>query len=47
MKDTIYLDGLWGVKLDAGKEGIEKEYYKTLFDDSIMIPSTLSQAQKG
>ncbi len=47
MKDTIYLDGLWGVKLDAGKEGIEKEYYKTLFDDSIMLPSTLSQAQKG
>lgn len=47
MKNIIYLDGLWGLRLDAAKEGIEKEFYNGDFDDSIMLPATLSIAGKG
>lgn len=47
MKDIIYLDGLWGLKLDSEKKGIENKYYEQTFSDSIMLPSTLSLAQKG
>lgn len=47
MKNIIYLDGLWGLRLDPAKEGIEKKFYNDDFDDSIMLPATLSVAGKG
>lgn len=47
MKNIIYLDGLWGLRLDAAKEGIGKKFYNDDFDDSIMLPATLSIAGKG
>ncbi len=47
MKNIIYLDGLWGLRLDDQKEGIEKSFFENDFEDRIMLPSTLAQSSKG
>ena len=47
MKDIIYLDGLWELCLDEKKEGIEKQFYRSSYNDSIVLPSTLSVSEKG
>ncbi len=47
MKNIIYLDGLWGLRLDPDKKGIEDKFYLEEFEDKIMLPSTLALAKKG
>lgn len=44
--EKIDLTGYWGFCLDEKKEGIQKEYYKEEFNDTILLPGTVSTAQK-
>ncbi len=42
------LSGTWQFALDGEKEGIRREYYKrSSFDDTIELPTTTAEAQKG
>lgn len=42
------LAGVWQFMLDRDKEGIRKEYFKrTSFEDTISLPTTTAEAQKG
>ncbi len=41
------LSGDWGFRLDGVKEGIQKEYFKEDFDDTICLPATTATAHKG
>lgn len=43
----IDLTGNWSFCLDSEKEGIDKNYYRNTFQDSIDLPATVSTAKKG
>lgn len=44
----LNLSGTWQFALDGGKEGIRQEFYKrTSFEDTIELPTTTAEAQKG
>ena len=47
MVKKIDLAGQWNFTLDAAKEGISKEFYKSLPLDTISLPGTTSLAKKG
>ena len=47
MVKKIDLAGQWNFALDAAKEGIGKEFYKSLPLDTILLPGTTSLAKKG
>jgi beta-galactosidase/beta-glucuronidase len=47
MVAKIDLSGRWSFCLDKEKSGWEKNYYNTQFDDSILLPTTVSEAKKG
>lgn len=47
MVKKIDLAGQWNFALDAAKEGISKEFYKSLPLDTILLPGTTSLAKKG
>lgn len=44
----LNLSGTWQFMLDRDKEGIDRQFYKkTSFDDTIELPTTTAEAQKG
>lgn len=45
--EKIDLRGSWNFCLDKEKLGIEKEYFRLTFDDTIELPNTVSTAKKG
>ena len=49
MKKRYDISGLWGLRLDEDRLGIEKEYYKDdlLSQDSMTLPGTTALAGKG
>lgn len=47
MVKKIDLAGQWNFALDAAREGISKEFYKSLPLDTILLPGTTSLAKKG
>ncbi|MCR5624228.1 MAG: beta-glucuronidase [Lachnospiraceae bacterium] len=47
MKSKIDLSGIWDFMLDAEKEGIEKGFFEKKYNDTISLPGTTSQQQKG
>ncbi|MCR5201959.1 MAG: beta-glucuronidase [Lachnospiraceae bacterium] len=47
MQKNYDLKGTWGFRLDKEKEGIEKEYYNSDFDDTILLPGITSAQNKG
>lgn len=42
MKNIVYLDGLWGIRSDKTREGIEKQFYNEDFEESVLLPAVLS-----
>ena len=47
MKKTIDLSGTFGFLLDTKKEGLQHHFEQKKFTDTIQLPGTTSQAQKG
>lgn len=47
MSMTMDLSGVWEFRLDADKVGIERGYYGQELEDTIMLPTTTAEAQKG
>ena len=47
MAMTIDLHGEWKFCLDADKVGIENKYYERAFHDTITLPATTAEAEKG
>ena len=45
--DTIPLAGQWQFALDARNEGVTQEWFKITLADTIRLPGTLAQNQKG
>ena len=43
----INLHGKWNFQLDADKTGINNELFKKELDDTIILPTTTSEAKKG
>ncbi|MGN0692723.1 MAG: beta-glucuronidase, partial [Oscillospiraceae bacterium] len=41
------LSGSWSFSADNAKEGIEKKFFLSSFDDEITLPNTVSAAKKG
>jgi Glycosyl hydrolases family 2, sugar binding domain/Glycosyl hydrolases family 2 len=44
---TIDLSGKWGLQLDPGDQGMVSNFWLKPFDDTIVLPGTISQAGKG
>lgn len=47
MIKSLNLAGSWNFAMDGSKEGIKKKQYLTTPTDTISLPGTISQAQKG
>lgn len=47
MTNTIDLSGIWQFRLDADKKGVDEEFFKQSFDDTINLPGTTSLGKKG
>ncbi len=47
MNSKIDLSGRWSFALDNGMIGIESKFYTKDFEDSILLPTTVSEAKKG
>lgn len=47
MNIKIDLSGLWQFRLDREKQGIEAHYETLSFHDTILLPTTVSEAAKG
>ncbi|NLK22213.1 MAG: beta-glucuronidase [Epulopiscium sp.] len=43
----IDLKGTWNFCLDSEKMGLDKKYYKKSFEDTIDLPTTVSESKKG
>lgn len=41
------LSGAWEFQLDSDKKGVEQKYYEQTLKDTIVLPSTTAQMQKG
>lgn len=47
MLKNVNLAGSWNFTMDPLKEGIEKKLFSNILTDTITLPGTISQAQKG
>ncbi len=47
MVKKIDLAGQWNFALDAAREGISKEFYKSLPLDTILLPGTTSLKKRN
>lgn len=47
MIKSLNLAGSWNFAMDADRQGIEKKQYLNIPTDTITLPGTISQAQKG
>jgi len=47
LHDTIYLDGSWRFALDTAKAGISQKWYNRTLPDSVRLPGTLDENDKG
>lgn len=47
MNIVINLQGLWQFRLDKEKSGLNAHYEAMVFDDTILLPTTVSEAGKG
>lgn len=47
MSIKLSLHGTWGFRLDTEKQGLSSHYELQDFDDTILLPSTVSQSRKG
>ncbi|MBN2521256.1 MAG: beta-glucuronidase, partial [Bacteroidales bacterium] len=47
IQDSISLKGLWGFQKDPADEGIEKKWYLFNFKDSILLPGSMIEQNKG
>lgn len=47
MSIQLSLQGAWDFRLDTEKQGLSSHYELQDFDDTILLPSTVSQARKG
>jgi hypothetical protein len=45
--DMLPLAGEWRFALDARNEGVAQEWFKTTLTDTVRLPGTLAQNQKG
>lgn len=45
--ERVNLQGSWNFCLDQEKEGIREKYYSKVFADTIVLPTTVSEAKKG
>jgi len=46
-KDAIKLSGTWNFRLDADKVGIAEKWYGQQFEDTVQLPGTTDENQKG
>ena len=47
MSFRFSLHGIWDFKLDCEKQGLEAHYELQEFEDTILLPTTVSEAKKG
>lgn len=47
LRDTISLDGSWKFALDSAKVGIKEKWYAQSLSDSVKLPGTLDENNKG
>jgi beta-galactosidase/beta-glucuronidase len=46
-RKIIDLSGTWQFKLDTSKAGIEEKWYQKSFEETIVLPGTLDENNKG
>ena len=45
--ETVDLTGTWKFRLDSANVGMQQKWFNKVFDDSVRLPGTTDEKQKG